>query len=142
MKAARGRILLASNSAWTIANFRGGLIRALLAAGYEVVAAAHPDEHVARIEAWGIRFVPVTMDLKGTNPLRDLAPISLLASFPLALVVGKTAPFDSLPALLDFARANPQRANYGASAASFQLPPMPASAWPLSIFQVADVEAP
>jgi glycosyltransferase involved in cell wall biosynthesis len=73
MKAARGRILLASNSAWTIANFRGGLIRALLAAGYEVVAAAHPDEHVARIEAWGIRYVPVRMDLKGTNPFRDLA---------------------------------------------------------------------
>jgi glycosyltransferase involved in cell wall biosynthesis len=73
MKAARGRILLASNSAWTIANFRGGLIRALLTAGYEVVAAAHPDEHAPRIEAWGIRYVPLRMDLKGTNPFRDLA---------------------------------------------------------------------
>jgi len=42
------------------------LIRALLAAGYEVVAVAPPDDHVPRIEALGVRFVPLAMDNKGT----------------------------------------------------------------------------
>ncbi|MBI4293880.1 MAG: glycosyltransferase family 4 protein [Betaproteobacteria bacterium] len=67
----RRRVVLVSNSAWSIANFRGGLIRALLAAKYDVVAVAPADGHVPKIEALGIRFVPLAMDNKGTNPIRD-----------------------------------------------------------------------
>src|SRR5450759_1841900 len=65
------KVLLVSNTAWSIANFRDELIRALLAAGYEVVAVAPPDEHVPRIEALGVRFVPLAIDNKGTHPGRD-----------------------------------------------------------------------
>ena len=67
----RGKVVLVSNTAWSIANFRGGLIQALRAAGYEIVAVAPPDEHVPRIEALGVRFVPLAMDNKGTHPGRD-----------------------------------------------------------------------
>ncbi len=91
--------------------------------GTELVARAAPDGYTLLMGASGpMVFNPATYQRLPYETLRDLAPISLLASFPLALVVAKDAPFDGLPALLDFARAHPQRANYGASAASFQLP--------------------
>jgi glycosyltransferase involved in cell wall biosynthesis len=67
----RPRIIISINTAWNIVNFRAGLVAALIARGYEVVAVAPPDAHVARIEAMGCRFVPLPMDNKGTNPAKD-----------------------------------------------------------------------
>lgn len=65
------KILIAINSAWNFVNFRAGLIRALVAAGYEVVAVAPGDRYAARLEALGCRFIPMQMDNKGTNPIQD-----------------------------------------------------------------------
>jgi len=65
------KIILISNTAWSIANFRTGLIRGLLTAGHTVVAVAPPDKHISRITDLGVRFVPMEMDNKGTNPLKD-----------------------------------------------------------------------
>lgn len=91
--------------------------------GTELVARAAPDGYTLLVGASGpLVFNPATYDRLPYDTLRDFAPISLLASFPLALVVARDSPFADLPALLDFARNHPQRANYGASAASFQLP--------------------
>ena len=67
-----GRVVLAINSAWNIANFRSGLIRGLQADGWEVVAMAPRDAHVARIEALGCRFVELPMRGDGTNPWHDV----------------------------------------------------------------------
>jgi glycosyltransferase involved in cell wall biosynthesis len=53
-------------------NFRAGLMQALLANGHEVTAVAPFDEHAARIEALGVRYLALPMDNKGTHPLRDL----------------------------------------------------------------------
>ena len=39
------KIAISINCAWNIVNFRGGLIRSLLAAGYEVIAIAPQDSH-------------------------------------------------------------------------------------------------
>lgn len=66
------RLLLSANAAWNLANFRAGLIAALTRAGHEVVAAAPPDRGVGRLEALGARFVPLAMDSKGMDPVRDL----------------------------------------------------------------------
>lgn len=68
---ARHTIVVASNTAWSIANFRLGLARHLMQHGYDVLALSPPDEHVPAILAAGVRFVPVAMDRTGTNPLRD-----------------------------------------------------------------------
>lgn len=65
------KIMLISNTACSIANLRTGLIRALLSADCEVVAVAPSDKHVSRITALGVRFVPMEMDNKGTNPFKD-----------------------------------------------------------------------
>lgn len=67
-----GRVVLAINSAWNIANFRSGLIRGLQADGWEVVAMAPRDAHVSRIEALGCRFVELPMRGDGTNPWHDV----------------------------------------------------------------------
>ncbi len=66
------KVIIAINTAWNFVNFRSGLIRALVAAGYEVVAVAPRDSYVPRVLALGCRFVSLSMDNKGTNPANDI----------------------------------------------------------------------
>ena len=65
------KIAICINTAWNLVNFRAGLISALIAEGHEVLAVAPPDKHVSRVTALGCRFVPITMDNRGTNPIKD-----------------------------------------------------------------------
>jgi glycosyltransferase involved in cell wall biosynthesis len=66
------RVAIVINTSWNIWNFRAGLVRALQAAGHEVLAIAPPDDYSARLETeLGCRFVPVLMENKGTNPAKD-----------------------------------------------------------------------
>jgi tripartite-type tricarboxylate transporter receptor subunit TctC len=55
------------------------------------------------------------------SPLRDFEPISMIGDFPLILLVGTTLPVNSVKELIEYAKANPDSANYSASAAPFQL---------------------
>ena len=66
------RILIALNTAWNLVNFRAGLIRALVAQGYEVVAVAPDDAYSERLAGLGCRFIALPMDNQGTHPGRDL----------------------------------------------------------------------
>jgi glycosyltransferase involved in cell wall biosynthesis len=66
------KILLISNTAWSLFNFRSGLILGLMAAGHEVVAIAPTDEYAERLSTLGCRYVPMPMDNQGTHPGRDL----------------------------------------------------------------------
>ena len=65
------KIIICLNTAWNLVNFRSGLIRALVAAGYEVVAVAPKDKYAARLADMGCRFVPLHMENSGTNPFKD-----------------------------------------------------------------------
>ncbi len=65
------KVIIALNTAWNLVNFRAGLIRALVAEGYEVVAVAPNDEYAPRLAELGCRFVALPMDNKGTHPGRD-----------------------------------------------------------------------
>lgn len=65
------KVLIGVNTAWNLFNFRAGLIRAMVAQGFEVVAVAPFDNYVSNIQMLGCRYVPLVMDNKGTNPLRD-----------------------------------------------------------------------
>ena len=65
------KIIICINTAWNLVNFRAGLIRALVAAGHEVVAAAPYDDFAPRLEALGCRFVALPMDNGGTRPVQD-----------------------------------------------------------------------
>lgn len=48
----RGKVVIALNAAWNLVNFRAGLIRALVQAGYEVVAVAPYDNYAPRLPSW------------------------------------------------------------------------------------------
>ena len=65
------KVVICLNTAWNLVNFRAGLIRALVASGYEVVAVAPNDKYSAGLKALGCRFVPLQMENGGTNPLKD-----------------------------------------------------------------------
>jgi glycosyltransferase involved in cell wall biosynthesis len=67
----KAKVALVANSAWYLANFRMNLTRSLQEAGFEVIAVAPPGTDSARIEAAGVRFVPLLVDNKGTNPASD-----------------------------------------------------------------------
>lgn len=65
------RIIININTSWNIYNFRKGLLHALIAQGYEVYAVAPEDSYSPRLEALGCRYIPVKLDNKGVNPLKD-----------------------------------------------------------------------
>ncbi|SNC76031.1 Glycosyltransferase involved in cell wall bisynthesis [Hymenobacter gelipurpurascens] len=66
------RVAIVINTSWNIWNFRRSLVKALQDAGHEVLAIAPPDDYSARLETeLGCRFVPILMENKGTNPVKD-----------------------------------------------------------------------
>lgn len=66
------KIGIVLNTAWNIHNFRLGLIKALIDAGYAVVAIAPEDNFVDSIKATGATFVPLKqLSRKGVNPVKD-----------------------------------------------------------------------
>lgn len=71
-KQLKGKVIIALNTAWNLVNFRSGLIKALIAEGYEVVAVAPKDEFAPRLKFLGCRFISLPMDNQGTHPGRDL----------------------------------------------------------------------
>lgn len=66
------KVLIAVNTAWNLVNFREGLIRALVGAGYEVVVVAPYDEYAHQLPEFSCRYVPLIIDNKGTHPGRDM----------------------------------------------------------------------
>jgi glycosyltransferase involved in cell wall biosynthesis len=66
------KVVIALNTAWNLVNFRAGLIKALVKAGFEVVAVAPVDEYAVRLNSLGCRFIALPMDNQGTHPGRDL----------------------------------------------------------------------
>ncbi len=67
------KIAIVLNTSWNIYNFRLGLVRALLSEGHEVVAIAPHDEYSPKLEEAGCTYLPIKMDSRGINPLKDLA---------------------------------------------------------------------
>lgn len=64
-------IALLSNTAWSMYNFRKGLLRSLAAEGYEVVVVAPEDGYGKHIEALGCRFEPVSINRYQASPVDD-----------------------------------------------------------------------
>ncbi|SFG20411.1 Glycosyltransferase involved in cell wall bisynthesis [Novosphingobium sp. CF614] len=73
------KIVATVNAAWNLVNFRMGVLRALMAQGFEIVAVT-PEDTAARptLANAGIRLVALPMDSAGLSPVRDLA---LLAGY-------------------------------------------------------------
>lgn len=68
------KLLVVINTSWNIINFRTGLIRGLMGAGYEVVVAAPRDRFSAEIERnLGCRYVELPIAGHSRSPVTDLA---------------------------------------------------------------------
>ena len=65
------KIAVVLNTSWNIYNFRKGLVLSLLDKGNEVIAIAPKDAYSGKLEALGCEYIPVKMDSRGANPLKD-----------------------------------------------------------------------
>jgi len=64
---------------------------------------------------------PATYSKLPYDPVRDFAPISMICQFPLLVTVDAKLPIRSVKELIDYAKANPAKANYASSAGIFQI---------------------
>lgn len=66
------KFLLLSPKNRTVWNFRGDLIKAIIAAGYEVVVTVPDQTDVDKITALGARFIEIPVNKNGTSVFGDL----------------------------------------------------------------------
>ncbi len=57
----------------------------------------------------------------GYHPTQSFIPLNMIASFPLVLVVPADHPVKTVPELVAWAKANPDKANYGTSSPAFTI---------------------
>ena len=65
-------------------------------------------------------FTPILTPSLKYSPTKDFAPVSLVATFPLVLVVNAKSKFSTVKELVEFMKANPEKSNYGGSGPAFQ----------------------
>jgi tripartite-type tricarboxylate transporter receptor subunit TctC len=88
----------------------------------ELVAKAPADGYTLLMGPSGPMTInPATYSKLPYDPVRDFAPISMICSFPLVFVVDPKLPVKSVKELIEYAKANPGRANYASSAGIFQI---------------------
>ena len=88
----------------------------------ELVAKAAPDGYTILMGPSGpMTMNPATYSKLPYSPLKDFIPISMIGQFPLILGVAASGPLKSVKDLIAWAKANPEKSNYAASAAPFQL---------------------
>ena len=85
------------------------------------VAKSPADGHTLLMAPIGnMVFTPILTPKLRYSPTKDFVPVSLVASFPLLLVVNAKQGINSLPDLVKFMKSNPDKANYGGSGPAFQ----------------------
>lgn len=93
------KFLLISPKNRTVYNFRGELIRSIIAKGYEVVVTGPDQTDVDKIEALGARFVEIPMNKTGTSVFDDLAYRKALKELMLAERPDVTLGYTSKPVI-------------------------------------------
>jgi tripartite-type tricarboxylate transporter receptor subunit TctC len=80
----------------------------------EAVKNAKPDGKTLMIAPIAVTvFAPLTHANLRFDPIKDFAPVSLVANFQFALAVGPATPTKTLPEHVAWLRANPAKAAYG-----------------------------
>ena len=65
------KIALVANTSWNLYNSRLGLATALQAAGHDVLLVAPHDEFTKMLLDQGLRWVELSLQPRGKNPLRE-----------------------------------------------------------------------
>ena len=66
------KIILASNTSWSILNFRSGLIRSLRSSGHEVITTATYDKDINLEESLGVVHFDYPVHRKSINPIKNI----------------------------------------------------------------------
>jgi tripartite-type tricarboxylate transporter receptor subunit TctC len=85
----------------------GGVVAA------ETVARSEPDGHTLFLMSNGTAVTASLFKSLPYDTLKDLAPVSTLGTFDLAVLVPAESPFKTLGELVAFAKANPNKLNIG-----------------------------
>jgi len=89
--------------------------------GTQFVAKAPADGYTLLLAPIGnMVFVPLMNPQTPYSPTRDFAPVSLVANFPLLLVVNARQPIKTVQELAAAMKADPAKSNYGGSGPAFQ----------------------
>lgn len=72
------KFILISPKNRTAYNFRGDLVKKIIASGYEVVITGPNRDNVDKVEALGARFVEIPMNKNTLNPFKDLKYMNAL----------------------------------------------------------------
>jgi tripartite-type tricarboxylate transporter receptor subunit TctC len=81
--------------------------------GIEHVARSAPDGHTLVLATNGLALNPSLSNSPKYDPLKDLAPIGLVAQGHYVLLVRNSLPVKNLKELVEYARANPGKLNFG-----------------------------
>lgn len=80
MKQSEYKIVFVANTAWSMFNFRQGLLLHLLNDGYHISVVAPNDKFSEKLKDMGCDVVELPMSAKGVNPLDDLKLVTWLYS--------------------------------------------------------------
>ncbi len=83
--------------------------------GSEFVAKAAPDGYTLLFTASTLTINPSLYATLPYDPLKDFAPLTLIASTPLVLVVHPSLPVKSVKELIALAKSKPGQLNYGSA---------------------------
>lgn len=78
----------------------------------ETVAKAQPDGHTLLVTSGGILWVLPFYQKVPYDPVRDFAPVSIVAGFPSVLAVNASVPGNSVKEFIDVAKAKPGSLNF------------------------------
>ena len=70
------KIILSSNTAWSVYNFRRGLISAFIENGHEVIVLAPTDKYQKKIEGLGCSFINIKLSQRGLSPFSELVSLA------------------------------------------------------------------
>jgi len=83
--------------------------------GADLVAKSAPDGYTLLIAASSLAINPSLYPNMTYDPVKDLAPIAMLTRAPNVLAVHPSLPVNNVAELIEYARANPGKLNYGSS---------------------------
>ncbi|WP_429121206.1 glycosyltransferase family 4 protein [Aeromonas allosaccharophila] len=72
------KIMFVANTAWSMFNFRRGVICQLIHNGYQITIIAPPDAFSEKLQDLGCKVIDLSVDAKGTNPFQDLCLVHTL----------------------------------------------------------------
>jgi len=83
--------------------------------GIEAVMKAPADGHTLLFTNTSYAILPVVEPTVRIDPEKSLAPVGMLASYGLQMVVASTVPARTLPEFIAYARSHPGKLSYGSS---------------------------